>query len=622
MGGEQGMGDGSGVVGAGRLVADAWSAARLAWRAARLWLVAYFGVTVVAGVVPVAGVWLLKDVLDALDAGGESLLASAIGLAAIGLASAVLPAVITYLHNQAGRQIGRHAQSDLYLATARQVGLRRSEDPAFQDRLRLAQTAGRSVPAQVIDGLIALSQSAITLAGLLGAIAVISPLAAAFALLGGVPALVAQIEVSRARARMLWRISPVERREMFYMELQVSLAAAKELRLLGLFGLFRRRMLGELAVADRERRRMDRRELRLQSGLGVLTATVGGGGLIWAIMSAGRGELSLGDVSLFVAGMTGLLAGVGTIVDQVSTVHYALLMYGHFRAVLEAEPDLEHAPHPVPVPVLRRGIELRDVWFRYAPDQDWVLRGVDLFIPYGQATALVGVNGAGKSTLVKLLCRFYDPERGAILWDGVDLRKLSVVDLRERIGALFQDYMTYDLPASENIGLGDVAAIDDDARIEAAAGRAGIHETVLSLPRGYRTLLSRQFAQDTDNSSGVLLSGGQWQRLALARTFMRNRRDLLILDEPSSGLDAAAEYEIHQGLLRHRAGSTSVLICHRLGAIRDATQIVVLSGGRITEQGTHDMLISAGGEYARLFGMQAEGYQAGAQSCPSIGCGR
>jgi ATP-binding cassette subfamily B protein len=595
------------------LASNAASAVRLAWRAAPRWLVAYLAVTVIAGVLPVAGVWLVKEVLDALAADDGGWLPGAVGLAAIGLGTAVLPALTTYVHNQAGRQIGWHAQSDLYLATARQVGLARSEDPAFADRLRMAQTAGRSVPAQVIDGLIALSQSTITLVGLVGALAVISPLAAGFAVLGGVPALVAQLQLSRARAQLLWRISPTERRELFYMELQTSLAAAKELRLLGLFELFRRRMLGELAVADRERRKLDGRELRLQFGLGLLTAAVGGGGLVWAIISASRGALTLGEVSMFVAGMTGLLAGVGTIVDQFATVHHALLMYDHFRAVLDAEPDLELAANPVPVPVLRRGIELRDVWFRYAPDQDWVLRGVDLVIPHGQATALVGVNGAGKSTLVKLLCRFYDPERGVIRWDGVDLRELSVAQLREHIGALFQDYMSYDLSAAENIGLGDLSGIDDTPRIRAAAGRAGIHQTLESLPRGYDTLLSRLFAPEpgSDSRTGVLLSGGQWQRLALARAFLRDKRDLLVLDEPSSGLDAAAEYEIHQGLRRHRAGATSVLISHRLGAIRDADRIVVLSGGRITERGTHDSLLAAGGEYARLFRMQAEGYQPG-----------
>jgi ATP-binding cassette subfamily B protein len=310
--------------------------------------------------------------------------------------------------------------------------------------------------------------------------------------------------------------------------------------------------------------------------------------------------------------MTALQGGLSALVMRISLLHHALLLYGHFREVLAAEPDLPLAMDPAPVRALRRGIELRDVWFRYAPEQDWVLRGVNLFIPHGSAVALVGVNGAGKSTLVKLLCRFYDPDQGAVLWDGVDLRELAVDQLRARIGALFQDYMRYDLVAAENIGLGDLDSSDNIDRIRDAAARAGIAATLDRLPHGYETMLSRMFLPaggDKDAGSGVLLSGGQWQRLSLARTFMRDRRDLLILDEPSAGLDAEAEYEIHHGLRRHRSGATSVLISHRLGAVRDADRIVVLADGMVTEEGTHDELTAAGGEYANLFRMQAEGYQ-------------
>ncbi|MEV4132168.1 ATP-binding cassette domain-containing protein [Dactylosporangium sp. NPDC049742] len=249
------------------------------------------------------------------------------------------------------------------------------------------------------------------------------------------------------------------------------------------------------------------------------------------------------------------------------------------------------------------------MWFRYGPDQDWVLRGVDLLIPHGTTVGLVGLNGAGKSTIVKLLCRFYDPERGAVLWDGVDLRELSLAGLRERVGVLFQDYMSYELTAAENIGLGDVAALTDDARIHAAARRAGIDPVLRELPAGYRTMLSKLFAPGDDDSAGVLLSGGQWQRLALARTYLRDRRDLLILDEPSSGLDAEAEHAVHRGLRAHREGATSLLVSHRLGALRDADTIVVLAGGRVTERGTHADLVAADGEYARLFRLQAAGYR-------------
>jgi ATP-binding cassette subfamily B protein len=273
---------------------------------------------------------------------------------------------------------------------------------------------------------------------------------------------------------------------------------------------------------------------------------------------------------------------------------------------------------------LERGIELRGVWFRYSDDHPWVLSGVNLFLPAGQAVALVGRNGSGKSTLVKLLCRLYDPTKGAILWDGVDLRDMDVAELRRRMGAVFQDFMHYDLTAAENIALGDVDAlggapgsargygVGDQDRIVAAAQLAGVHDMIGALPNGYDTMLSRLFVSEQDKDdpeTGVVLSGGQWQRLALARAFLRDNCDLLILDEPSSGLDAVAEHEVHTRLREHRRGRTSVLISHRLGAVRGAEQIVMLDNGGIVERGTHDELISADGVYAELFRLQSAGYQ-------------
>jgi ABC-type multidrug transport system fused ATPase/permease subunit len=229
----------------------------------------------------------------------------------------------------------------------------------------------------------------------------------------------------------------------------------------------------------------------------------------------------------------------------------------------------------------------------------------------GVQTSLVGVNGAGKSTLVKLICRFYDPVRGAILWDGTNVRDFDITDLRERIGAVFQDYMHYDLTARENIGLGALTALSEPARIEEAAVRAGVHEGIRALPNGYEMLLSRMFfteSEKDDPVTGVSLSGGQWRRLALARSLLRADADLIVLDEPSAGLDARAEHEMHASLRDLRRGRTSLLISHRMGAVRDADLIVVLSDGRVAEQGRHDDLLRAGGVYAELFTLRAAGY--------------
>jgi ATP-binding cassette subfamily B protein len=235
-----------------------------------------------------------------------------------------------------------------------------------------------------------------------------------------------------------------------------------------------------------------------------------------------------------------------------------------------------------------------------------VLTDVSFSIPANAMVALVGVNGAGKSTLIKLLCRLYEPTSGAIVWDGVDIATIGAAGLRACLAVVFQDFMAYDFTAAENIGLGDVRRMADRAALRAAATDARVHDTLAGLPAGYDTMLSRAFGGG--DQSGVQLSGGQWQRVALARALLRHDADLLILDEPTAGLDAAAEAEVLSRLHTLRRGRTTLLISHRLSAVRSADRIVVLAGGRVAEQGDHASLVAAGGEYARLFERQAAGY--------------
>lgn len=598
-------------------------ATALAWSAGRHLVLGQGAVALLGAVLPVAAAWLSKDVLDLIAASGgrKGLIPAGSALAGIGLLVGLLPHAERYAREESQRRTGLLAQDRLFAATERLVGLNRFEDPVFIDRLRLANQVGGVGPGAVVTGVVGIGRGVLMSVGFILSLAAISPWVAVAVLASAVPALIAELALARRRAATMWRIAPSVRRELFFQHLLTSVQAAKELRLFAAGRHLRERMAVERRSANVAQRDMDRRELAGQAGLAVITAATAGAALLWALTAAGHGRLTVGDVSLLIGSVAGVQGALSGLVTEVSTAHQQLIVFGHYRAVLAGGSDLPVPAKPSPTPALRRGIELKGVWFRYSDAHPWALRGVDLTIPFGSSVALIGRNGAGKSTLVKLLCRLYDPQRGAVLWDGVDLRDLDPADLRGRIGAVFQDFMCYDLTALENIALGDLDRGADRERIHAAARRAAIHDTVTALPRGYDTPLSRLFpttddedGQDGEGGSGMPLSGGQWQRLALARAYLRGERDLLILDEPSSGIDPEAEHEIHLRLRELRAGRTSVLVSHRLGAVRDADLLVVLDGGRIVERGTHDELVEADGRYARMFATQAQAYAVGAES--------
>jgi ATP-binding cassette subfamily B protein len=597
----------------GRTARAAIAAATIGWRAGRLPVTGQVVITALSGAAPVAAAWLLRAVIDGLvDRGGrETLVLLAVLLAAMGGVTAVLPSLAQYLSAQLNRAAARTATTELFGYVTRLRGLRRLEDPEFQDRLSIAQHVAVSSPGQIVSSLVSTGQASLTLGGFLVTLAVLSPVLAGVVVVAAVPALYLQRDVARRQAALLNEVTHGQRRQSFYAGLLLSVPAAKEIRLFGLGGFLRALMLDELRDVQQASRRVDRRVLRSSTALAGIGMLVGAGGVVWAVAQATAGRLSAGDVAIFFTALATVSGSIEMVTSSVSSAYQAALMFTSYLDVVEQDADLPvPAGAPLPGP-LRRGIELEDVWFRYEPESPWILRGVTCFIPYGQAVALVGYNGAGKSTLVKLLCRFYDPDRGRILWDGVDLRDLDLGGLRDRISVVFQDYMNYELSAADNIAVGDLGQRNRADAIEAAARGAGIHDVIAALPRGYDTQLTRAFydlADRDDPQAGVLLSGGQWQRLAIARAQLRGARDLVVMDEPSSGLDAEAEHDIHVRLAGNRAGSATVLISHRLNTVRDADHIVVLSDGAVAEQGTHATLMVKAGIYARLFSLQAKGY--------------
>jgi ATP-binding cassette subfamily B protein len=584
----------------------------IAWRSAPGLVVAQVAVGCLQAALPVAVAWLTKALIDGLGAREPSAVSAAAGLVAVGAATAVAPHLARFLDQRCEYRTTLRAQDILYRAVNRIPGLSRFEEPRFQDQLRYAQGTAGPTSSRAMSGIVQIGAGLLTTAGLLLSLAVASPMTAAFLALSAPPVAVAEFVLARRRAALLWDLGPVERRELFFAGLITSLGAVKEVRLFGIGDYLRRRMRAERRRINALRQVRDRKELTVQTGLAMLAAATTGAGAFWIVSAALRGSASPGDVAMFIAAVSSAQAAVVAFSAGLARTYEDLVVFEHFQAVVEAGPDLPLEPAPTPVPALRRGIELRDVWFRYSPDHAWILRGVDLRIPAGSSMALVGRNGSGKSTLVKLLCRFYDPTSGEILWDGVDLRRLSPDELRGRISAVFQDYMHYDLTARENIALGDLVCLEDRPAIERAARRSGVHDSIADLVHGYDTLLTRLFTNATqrvDEAVGVVLSGGQWQRLALARAFLRGPRDLLILDEPSSGLDPLSEARVHAEV-RRESGGTTVLISHRLSMARGADLIAVLDDGRIAAVGDHDTLMDEFGLYRDMFTSQARGYGA------------
>jgi ATP-binding cassette, subfamily B, bacterial len=587
-------------------------AAAMAWRAGRLTWAGTLGLAVVAGATVPASAWVLRELIDDLTrppvAAGPVVVLSAITvlLGALNLSLGWLSSLVA---TACQRAISVAVAADLYGAVNRILGLRHFEQPAFQDELRLAERAADETPMALSTMLSSVLQAGTTVAGYVGIlIATWPPMLPLLAAACG-PAIIAVPFLSRRQARTAEALMGRHREWFLVRGLLSDPTAVMELRVLGLGEFFLTRMVQALRDIGAGEYLAKRRVVWIQSALCLLGGVMAAGGAAIIAVQAAHGRLGVGDFVMFLAAVGGTQGALMSIVSQTAALGTTFRLLPHYVSVLGKSADLgpSGALAGRPVTALRSGIELRDVWFRYADDGPWVLRGVTAELPAGQATGLVGVNGAGKSTLIKLLCRLYDPERGVILWDGTDLRDLDPVELRRRLAVTFQDFLTYDLTIAENIGVGDLTARDDRQRIGAAAALVGLDETIRRLPQGYDTMLSRMFTGEA-GETGTLLSGGQNQRLVLARTLMRRDADLMVLDEPSSGLDAEAEHQMHRALARHRRGRASLLVSHRLSSVREADRILVLSAGKVAERGTHDELMALGGDYARLFTLQASGY--------------
>jgi len=574
----------------------------LVWRSSRLGTVALGALTILAASLPPLVAYVGKLIVDAVVARDRD---RAVRMVLLELGVVAAMALLERSLGLVRQLVGARLGIDVNLAIlkkAETLELRHFEDSEFYDKLSRARREASLRPLSLIESNFQVLRSVLTLAGYIALLVRFSNLMVLALLAATIPAFIAEAKFSGAAFRLRnWR-SPDTRRLLYLEYVLANDEHAKEVKLLGLGPMLlgRYRSLSERFYG--EDRQLAVRRAGWGYGLSLISTAVFYGCYAAIVATTVRGQLSLGDMTLYLVAFRQGQQSFQAILSAVGSMYEDTLYMSNLFEFLAIPTERIRSSAPAVVQP-EEGIRFEGVGFQYPGSELWALRNVDLFVPKGQSLALVGENGAGKTTFIKLLSGLYRPSEGRVFLDGRNLDDWDEQALRGRIGVIFQDFNQYQLLLRENIAFGNVEHLQDDLRLARAIDHGGARELVTSLSAGLETQLGRWFKE------GIDLSGGQWQKVALARAFMRDEADILILDEPTAALDAEAEHAVFQRFRALARGRTTILISHRFPTVRMADRIVVLEGGTIIEQGTHAELLAAGARYARLFALQAEGYR-------------
>ena len=580
----------------------------IVWEAGRVVVVLGVVFRVIAAVLPLGLLWITKLIIDgivhaitthqAVAARLWWLVAAEFSLAVFG---SVLSRGIDFLDALLADKYTRHV-SVLVMKHAAQLDLAAYEDPVFYDRLERArvQATDRLGMIQSIGRLV---QQVITTASLSIAIMLFSPWLLLMLIAGVVPAFLGESHFAFLGYAKNFRQTPIRRQLDYLRVLGGSKEAAKELKLFGLAPFLTERFSRLSNQIYDEDVSLARRRLVAGSFLSMIGTAGYYSAYVFVIWRTISGVLSIGELTFLAGSIQQASSNIQQIFSTVSSIADQALFLTDLIAFFEMRPAIASKPNALPVPrPITRGFEFRNVTFRYPGSSRLVLDGLNFHFRSGERIALIGENGEGKTTIVKLLTRLYDPLEGQVLLDGVDLREYKLEDLYQEIGVIFQDFMRYEMTARDNIAVGRIERIGDLPLLQQSAQKSMADEVIGRLPQGYEQMLGRRF------DGGVDLSGGEWQKVALARAYLRDAQ-ILILDEPTAALDARSEFEVFQRFAELTAGKMALFISHRFSTVRMADRIVVLEHGRIAEDGDHEQLTRLGGRYAEMFELQAASYR-------------